>query len=109
MRADESSAAVRRTREAALSAAALVACSNVVTFMPLAEPPRQPQPRLPDDVDVFITKAPAAPYVVVGLLQSGGGWASELEMVSVLKHEGGKRGCEGVLLALNQATSQGSV
>jgi hypothetical protein len=83
----------------AILVAALVGCSNVVTFMPLADPPKQPQPRQPDDVEMFITNGPTAPYVVVGLLQSGGGWASEVEMITILKREGGQRGCEGVLLA----------
>lgn len=78
---------------------ALVGCSNVVTFMPLGDPPRQPQPHPPDEVEIFLTRGPPKPYAVVGLIQSGGGWASEPAMIAALKREGGKRGCEAVFLA----------
>lgn len=93
---------------AAMSA---LGCGAYSSWMPTNPPPHPMQPRPADQVEMFTSGAPTRSFVEVGIIQSSPGMAAtDLQVLAELRTEGGKRGCDGVIVngETKSATASGN-
>jgi hypothetical protein len=79
------------------------ACGVTMSYSPLNEPPHPLEPREASSVEIFNTKPPTQDYVEVGMIQavneSAVVPADNLELMQMLREEGAKHGCDGIVMA----------
>ena len=82
----------------------LAACVNV-NYIPLNDPPHAMVPRDPGQVQVFQTEKPTRPYAEVATIETQSGSVRPEEIMTKMREEAGKRGCDGLILTgTNDAT-----
>jgi hypothetical protein len=83
--------------------AALTACGTDVQYMPLNAAPHEMAARDPSSVELFTTGKPTKPYVEVGRIRSElasvASNSNADDLLQALRVEGGKRGCDAVIVA----------
>jgi hypothetical protein len=81
---------------------ALVGCGTAIRTTAINAPPRPMAPRPPDSVELFTSGAPDRPHVDVAFIeteeQSSLSVSDTPEMLRALREEGGRMGCDAVVL-----------
>jgi hypothetical protein len=83
------------------AAVALCACGVSVTYTQMNSPPRPMKPRAGAAVELFMTQRPARPFVEVGMLearQESTAFSDAFDLLTALRDEAGKRGCEAIIV-----------
>jgi len=90
----------------------LAACGMSTAYMPLNTPPHPISAKDPSSVEIFTTSKPAQAYVEVGLIQSSIDGAlstsGTFELMQALRTEGGKHGCDAVLVTTEDKMASGN-
>ena len=95
-----------------LLALLLSGCGTIVNYTSLRTVPRG-EPRLPEEVEVFMTSPPKEPHVDVGILEAQ--QESDLsvdttrDMLALLRQEAARRGCDAMFVKGFGSNAQGSI
>ena len=88
-------------------------CGTTVQYVPTNASPVALEPRSPEQVQVFTSGPPAAPFVEVGIIQARQSTTLSVhempEIIAEMRKDAGKRGCHGlVITGANNTVSGGS-
>jgi hypothetical protein len=96
-----------------ITLALVAACGTTTSFTPTNTPPRPMSARAPETVEVFTSGQPDRPYVEVGMLeaQQSSEFSSDnmSEIVSALRTEAAKKGCDGLIVTGSNDAVTGNV